>query len=167
MNSSAPKTRTPIEATLVKPAAPRVDPRLRNLSYHRIILGLSLAVLAASFLLRLPGNTPVELPIVGIRLPSICMWRNGLGVDCPGCGLTRSFICLAHGQPADAWTYNPAGWLLFMVFVSQVPYRGVQLWRLSSGREEWTSRLLNWTIWIMVIAIFAQWLIRAALGLVF
>ena len=167
MNSSAPETRTPIDATLIKPAVPRVDLRLRNRSYHRILLGFSLAVLAASFLLQLPGDTQVELPLVSVQLPSICMWRNSLGVDCPGCGLTRSFICLAHGQPAEAWYYNPAGWLLFAVIVAQIPYRGVQLRRLAHGREEWTSRLLNWTIWIMVIAIFAQWLIRASLGQVF
>jgi len=164
MNASTPETRTPIEATLVRPAAARVDPRLRNLSYHRIMLGISLAVLTASFLLQLPGNTRVELPIVGIQLPSICVWRNSTGVDCPGCGLTRSFICLAHRRPANAWNYNPAGWLLFAVFVGQIPYRGVQLWRLSSGRQEWTGRMLNWTIWIMVAAIFSQWLIRALLG---
>ena len=166
MSSSAPETRIPIEATLVHPAA-AVDRRLRNRDYHRIMLGLSLAVLAASFLLQLPGDTKVELPLVGIQLPSVCMWRNSLGIDCPGCGLTRSFICLAHGQPAQAWYYNPAGWLLFVVFAAQLPYRGGQLWRLAHGRDEWNGRLLNWTIWIVVIAIFVQWLIRAALGQVF
>jgi hypothetical protein len=167
MNSSAPETCTPIKATPVEPASPRVDPRLRNLSYHRILLGLSSAVLAASFLLQLPSDSPVELPIVGVRLPSLCVWRNSLGVDCPGCGLTRSFICLAHGRPAEAWYFNPAGLLFFAVIVVQIPYRGLQLWRLARGREEWTHRMLNWTIWIVAAAIFAQWLIRAALGLVF
>ncbi|MCH8922154.1 MAG: DUF2752 domain-containing protein [Planctomycetes bacterium] len=167
MNSPAPETRTPIEATLVEPARPWVDPRLRNRSYHRIVLGIALAVLAASFLLQLPGDTKVELPLGNVQLPSICVWRNSTGVDCPGCGLTRSFICLAHGRPASAWKYNPAGLLLFTMLVGQLPYRGAQLWRLSHGRQEWSNRLLNSIVWIMAIAVLGQWLIRAALWLLF
>lgn len=65
------------------------------------------AVLTLSLLLPLPhGGT-----IAG--LPSICAFSNLTGIPCPGCGLTRSFVCFAHGHFLDAFHWHPLGPLLF------------------------------------------------------
>lgn len=42
----------------------------------------------------------------------LCPLHGLLGMPCPGCGLTRAFCCLAHGQFATAAGYNP---LCFLV----------------------------------------------------
>ncbi len=40
--------------------------------------------------------------------PVMCPLKFATGLDCPFCGLTRSFVCAAHGSFAAATTYNPA-----------------------------------------------------------
>lgn len=63
----------------------------------------------------------VTLAIVPVGLvehgPVLCTFRNLFGVRCPGCGLTRAFACILHGRLSDAWTYNPAGFVLLPAFV--------------------------------------------------
>jgi hypothetical protein len=43
----------------------------------------------------------------------ICPFRRMTGLPCPGCGLTRSWVYLVHGQWSDAVTANPFGVVLF------------------------------------------------------
>ncbi len=65
-------------------------------------------VLAASVCLPLPGaNGQVA------HLPALCPFYILTGLPCPGCGLTRSFICLGHGHFVESLHWNPLGWLLF------------------------------------------------------
>src|SRR4051812_47396490 len=66
--------------------------------HHRTMLWISLAVIAASFLLRRTGSESVRLAWSHIELPPLCVSRMFFGVECPGCGLTRSFVALAHGD---------------------------------------------------------------------
>lgn len=33
------------------------------------------------------------------------------GVSCPGCGMTRAWLCLLSGKPALAFHYHPLVWL--------------------------------------------------------
>ncbi|HEX8465359.1 MAG TPA: DUF2752 domain-containing protein [Abditibacterium sp.] len=65
------------------------------------------AVLALSFLLPRPQNGAI------LGLPSLCPFSNFSGLPCPGCGLTRSFVCLAHGEFRESLSYHPLGPLLF------------------------------------------------------
>lgn len=38
--------------------------------------------------------------------PPLCWFKLGFGVPCMGCGLTRAFSAMAHGELATALTYN-------------------------------------------------------------
>jgi hypothetical protein len=128
--------------------------------YHRAILILSLAVLIASAVL---GNTPegdVKLPLAGGVAPRICFWRLSTGMDCPGCGLTRCFVAMAHGDWAQAIHFHPVGMVLFLIVLAQVPYRAVQLRRLARGREELKHPALHGILWLLVAAFFVQWLLK-------
>jgi hypothetical protein len=40
------------------------------------------------------------------RVPSVCVWRNLLGVRCPGCGGIHAVAALLHGDVALALHYN-------------------------------------------------------------
>lgn len=44
-----------------------------------------------------------------------CLLRITTGLPCPGCGMTRSWVHLAHGDVAGAFTYNLFGPLLFVL----------------------------------------------------
>lgn len=46
--------------------------------------------------------TPSSLPHV-----DICAMRNLTGLPCPGCGLTRAFCAISHGQFGAAFGLNP------------------------------------------------------------
>ncbi len=53
---------------------------------------------------------PVVLYLIPLRWvmsgPSVCLFRNLLGRCCWGCGMTRAFFSLLHGDFAAAWDYN-------------------------------------------------------------
>ena len=56
--------------------------------------------------------------------PVLCPFRLLTGLPCPGCGLTRSWVYLVHGQWSDGISANPFGALAlvavlaFLVFVA-------------------------------------------------
>lgn len=50
-------------------------------------------------------------------MPSICPFFNITGIPCPGCGLTRSFVCLAHGHVREALLWHPLGPVMFSAAV--------------------------------------------------
>lgn len=87
------------------------------------------------------------------------------GWDCPGCGLTRSFISLSRGELVRAWQYNSGGPLLFLLIAIQIPYRTWRYFSLKKGNPEIPRQGWHW--WPMGLALawlIAQWLIRLAAG---
>lgn len=146
------------------PVTANVAPAARPSSVqHRVFLALSVAVVAASLLLGVGDSNKVVLPVVEAPLPSVCQLKNITGLDCPGCGLSRSFINIAHGDLHAAWGHNPAGGLVFLFVLAQIPYRCAQLWRIRRGLPElnW-PRLSNWSIGIVCTALVAQWLVKTS-----
>jgi hypothetical protein len=125
--------------------------------YQLAILLVCSSILAVALLLNLRGKG-VVLPVIGM-LPDICMWRLYLGIDCPGCGLTRCFVAIAHGQLSKAWHFNPAGFLIFAVLLYQLPFRAIQIWRIGHGRLEYRHGIwvVNFTAWTILVAVFVQW----------
>src|SRR5436190_13214116 len=89
-----------------------------------MILGLSSGVILLSMLLTL-GSEPdqVMVPLINRPLPPLCTMKRVTGIDCPGCGLTRSFVALGHGQWQDSFRYNPAGPIWFFLIAAQIPYQ--------------------------------------------
>ena len=97
----------------------------------RTACALLAGVLAASLLLPPPGPDGA----IG-HLPSLCPFYNLTGLPCPGCGLTRSFVCLGHGRWHEALHWHPLGWLVYGVCLvlwlrsGLFWWRGVTLWPL-------------------------------------
>lgn len=52
--------------------------------------------------------------------PGLCPFREMTGWPCPACGLTRSFVMLAHGDVAQAFTFNAFGPAFFVLGVVTV-----------------------------------------------
>jgi hypothetical protein len=136
--------------------APRADGQ-----FHGVILGVAGCVLALAGVLRVEGEEAVIVPVIDQPLPGVCTYQRLLGLPCPGCGLTRCFISLAHGDVVAAWHFSPAGILLFAVVAAQLPVRGVQLWRIRRGQQELGQRWVSSTaFWLCVAALLTQWLVR-------
>ncbi len=54
------------------------------------------------------------------------------GLPCPGCGLTRAFCAISHGNFSLAWHANGYAYPLYVAVVA------VALWPVTVGR--WVSR---------------------------
>jgi hypothetical protein len=146
----------PLDAAASRPSGPRPDAM-----FHGVLLGISSAILALSLMLSVRNQTQVVLPLINIPLPELCMMRRMTGWGCPGCGMTRCFISLAQGDVAAAWSYNPAGLLMFAVIAFQIPYRGVQLWRIRRGLPELrTGAATQVILGLLAVAMIGQWALR-------
>ncbi len=66
----------------------------------------------------------VVLPSTWLSLPthlgSGCLLTALCGVPCPGCGVTRSLIAIAHGDLAHGWMANPVGPVVAAALLVQV-----------------------------------------------
>lgn len=139
-------------------AYPRLPP---DPLYHAVVLAICTGIIGLAFVLSVRGQAQVLVPVLGTPLPELCMMKRMSGWGCPGCGMTRCFISLAHGDVRAALHYNPAGLLLFAVMAFQIPYRLTQLVRLRLGRSElrigfWPQVLFA----ILGIVMVGQWALR-------
>jgi hypothetical protein len=63
--------------------------------------------------------------------PVVCPFRLATGLPCPGCGLTRSWVYIAHGDFGDAARANPFGYLTMAAAVAII---GLTITALVRGR---------------------------------
>jgi len=100
VTGSAPGT-TPEHAWRAPPAVP-LRWRWSDRDEHRMLLVAAGAVFAFG--------------LAGYLLPRsadfVHAFEHGLGFMAPTCGLTRAGLALLSGDPATAWTYNPAIFLV-------------------------------------------------------
>lgn len=124
--------------------------------YHGFMLGLSLAVIVAALVLRVRDDQRVEFVFApGQPWPELCLTKLRLGIDCPGCGLTRCFIHALHGDVARAAAVNPAALALVLLTVVQVPYR---VWCLRHPDAiAWTTRDLVLILALPPVLLYGQW----------
>ncbi len=135
----------------------------RRLRHHWTMLAIYLAVVVLSCSLRARPDQLVEFRwLPGHPLPETCMSRAVFHIECPGCGLTRSFISLAQGDWLSAWGFNRTGWLLAGAVLIQFPYRLRQISHLKhSGLPEVGSpTLTNLFSWMLIIALIGNWLLK-------
>ena len=139
----------PLESDLNRP----------NWTFQILLLVVATAIVALSFLLYVDGPVNVVIPWLNIPLPGTCSMRRVAGIDCPGCGLTRSFVSLAHGHWQASLVFNPAGLLLFPMVAFQIPYRIAQLWRLSRGLRPWNLSTASFWLWGLIgVILLIQWI---------
>lgn len=99
--------------------------RRRELQSDAMMLLVAVAIVAASIVL-----TPSEsvLTLFGWEVPPLCVIKNVSGMDCPGCGLTRSFTYMGHLAPRAAFERHWLGPALYALVAAQVPFRAWRMW---------------------------------------
>ncbi len=138
-------------------AAARADASL--VRRHREMLSIACGIIVLAFLLIVRSDDHAAFALLpGWPIPSTCPSQSIFHVDCPGCGLTRSFIFLAHGDWHNAFLRNRMGWLLALAVVLQIPYRLIALRgpnRLPLGR-----RIPDLCGIVLIIALIGNWALR-------
>jgi len=134
---------------------------LQSARYHWTYLALACGAIALSFLL----DIDAQGIRVGdsLRLPGTCTSRELLDLPCPGCGLTRSFVSLAHGDWAGAWRYHRVGFAMFILVLLQLPYRAWRLrrvWPLTRN-QVWMLRTVGY---LMIALLMGNWLWNLRVG---
>ena len=135
--------------------------------YHVILLAVCLTVVVLAMLLTVRDEQFVVIPYLNIPLPETCSFKRMVGLDCPGCGLTRCFINLGHGNIQQAVHFNPVGILFFGVVLFQIPYRLLQIVRHRQRRPEIRlGKFGFWALGLVAAGLVVQWIIKMILFLV-
>lgn len=141
--------------SMVASPADRMD-----LLFEQLLLVGSVAVLALAASLEVEDGARVVVPHLEFVLPEVCTFRRVLDFPCPGCGLTRSFISLAHGDFPSGVSYHPIGPLLFAIVMLQPPTRGIRLWQFHRGRPLLSATWINILLVIAAVGIMGTGLVR-------
>jgi hypothetical protein len=92
-------------------------------SRHRALLVISCGVVVLALVLQVRGDQRVEFSwLPGLPMPEMCWSRSMFGAKCPGCGLTRSLICLAHGDWRKSLAMHRLGMIMALSILAQFPY---------------------------------------------
>jgi hypothetical protein len=165
MSDRIPAVETPaleFDSHNVSAAASLQNYRIRQYqAFHGAVLALCLVVLAVSFFLQIGASGRVALAgWPRLELPVTCGSRALFGVQCPGCGLTRSFIALAAGDVAGSLRYHRVGWLVALAVFLQVPYRLFTLIELRTRlvQRQWPV----WCGWTLLAILVVNWLANSA-----
>jgi hypothetical protein len=140
--------------------APTASGRITHYDdYHRLLLTLAAGTLIAACVLQVNSDQRVAFSLLPRwPFPEVCQSKRLLGWDCPGCGLTRSFVHLAHGDVTASLAVHPVGWLVALFVAAQIPYR---LWALRDRRGAPLGERLPWIIAVTLVAVLlASWLAR-------
>jgi hypothetical protein len=128
-------------------------------STHLTYVGIYLALLLLPALCSIaPGREHAE--IFGLSLPGTCATKSVFDTECPGCGLTRSFISVAHGEVRKASEFHRIGPALYLFMILQVVHHAAcaqrepgsslpRLWARTNfvmGSGIIAALLLNWLL---------------------
>jgi hypothetical protein len=129
---------------------------------HWEMLTMCVVALVLSAILQVRDDGRCFIPgFASHPLPEACLSLRALGIKCPGCGLTRRLVCLAHGNWHDAFSYNRVGWAIFLAAVLQVPYR---LAAIRLGRSPIGTFVPRYLPWVLITLLLGNYLIDIARG---
>ena len=140
-------------------AAAQSDRRLirrRLIRRHWEMLATACGIILLSSVLIVRSDEHAAFALLpNCPIPSSCPSRAIFGINCAGCGLTRSFIFLAHGDWQNAFARNRMGWLLALAVVLQIPYRLVALF--GRNLQPLGQRFPRIFGTALIVALFGNW----------
>lgn len=93
---------------------------LRLLNLIVALMFLSVIVLAILGTITEEGHVDaIKVPVYS-SLYKGCFFKNHYGVDCPTCGLTRSFYAFFDGEFAKAYEFNHVSFSAIFVFIMMI-----------------------------------------------
>jgi len=103
--------------------------------------------------------TPLGLPET-----RSCWFRSVSGLPCPGCGLTRAFCAISHGEFAEAWKHNPFGFGFYLFALVLIAWPLVHYRRPDLIDRIWRSKAVSWVpvTWVALMWVYGIWRILNA-----
>ena len=141
------------------PIAPEPAPAGVSHKDSRFLLNASIFVVVMAYLLTIrPDGRVAFFFAPGLPLPDTCPSRLLANIDCPGCGLTRSTISLAHGHWRESLAFNPVGTVLAVLIVLQIPYR---IMLMKHGRCPGVPAIVERvTPYLLIAGLLGNWIVR-------
>lgn len=97
---------------------------------------------------------------------TLCPFRALTGYNCPGCGLTRGFCAVAHGEWRRAVHFNALSPLLFLTAVAAWAGAFASILKPQSVRMPLSRLASGAHVGRILLGIFgAWWVVRLALGI--
>ena len=149
-----------MDANLDRPPVQRSWQLRKEMSYHLVALAVAITVIVLSFVMRSVGQEMVFLPGASFPLPPSCTAQQVFGIDCPGCGLTRSFISISAGEWQRAWNFNRVSFLVYLFVVGQIPWRLYQLSRIMRDRFPVFSPWLFTPLFVICCLLLFNWVLK-------
>ena len=127
---------------------------------HWLVIGICAGALGLAAFLEVPSPNSPSVAVESHKIPSICGFKNLTGIDCPGCGLTRSWVAGMHGRISDSLRFHRLGWLLMLFAFLQIVRHGVWLARPAARKAVgiW-GRRLDGTLMPIVILLLINWIV--------
>ncbi|MBF0337465.1 MAG: DUF2752 domain-containing protein [Nitrospirae bacterium] len=93
-----------------------------------------------------------------MTLPDICAFKNLFHINCPGCGLTRSFISISRMRLDKAWQYNRAGIIVYVFVILQIPYRLYLVAKNSRTGNPRIDKIFRVYLYVIFCSLILNWL---------
>lgn len=94
------------------------------------------------------------------NLIPLCFFKYMTQLDCPGCGLTRSFVALSHGHWIEALKFNLLGPFIYLYFLLYLIQHSLNLILKNGFKFSW--HLSRWPALFFIILLFTQWFYKIA-----
>lgn len=122
------------------------------------MLWVAVLVVAAALVLEVPSADRVEVSgFRGIPMPGLCLSKSLFGVECPGCGLTRSLVHFFHGDFGASWRAHRIGWIMAIAVLLQFPYRIAALVRRDDyPLGKWGPMAFGYALIVLLVG---NWLV--------
>lgn len=126
-----------------------------------VLVLLAGGALGASLTFYPAQGDPSSVLILGQTFGGECGMKQAIGLPCPQCGMTRSWVHLARGRVVEAFTFNAAGALLLLwILIGGM----IGAARLVTGRETlfrppW-GLLLAWVLFWLIVPYMGLWVAR-------
>jgi hypothetical protein len=140
-----------------KPARPSSELLLSKQTHIEMLI-VSLCVCLAALLLKINDAGKVCFVLYeGWVAPGLCTSYELLGIECPACGLTRSFISFARLDIGRAFSFNRIGPIFALLVLFQIPYR---LWCVRNWPHGAFSRKTTRNVgYLLLVALVMNWLL--------
>ena len=131
---------------------------------HKAYLFIVGVMVIAPFFLTIPSERQSGIAVAGVQLPSTCPSQRFFHTQCPGCGLTHSFVQLTHGHLRDSIRWNRVGIPLFLYFLFQLVLRVRILARPETIHAPLALALQHYLSWGVAAMLMLNWVTGLWLG---
>ena len=88
-------------------------------------------------------NAPADQWLHAHTGGGLCIWKRVTGIPCPGCGLSRGCVQVAHGHPVEAVKLNPLSPIVFLLMGA----RAIHVLIFCIFKRDMRNRIPWWLAW--------------------